>query len=317
MADQAWVDGKKWFHAIDFGNGVSSAGRFSEDVPPNYTLYGVFDFLKDIRLDGMSCLDIGTMDGLTAFILKSRGAETVTATDMAETETFAMGRELLGLDIDYRTPYRIDQLPELFDVKRFDLVVNAGILYHVFDPLQSLIDCRLLLKSNGLMILETQYAFDERGPVMIFNPGDETGRSNPHANTFWKPSRKTVEAMAELAGFEILGTRAINGRLTLLCRATQPSSLRTHRKAVKHIHRTYMKYRNYGEKVDFGALDRPGTESRIAYSGEPGGAFIFRSRFTSTLPFQPCWNPDARTRRKAFVTDLRFWIGTKLRHPDL
>jgi ribosomal protein L11 methylase PrmA len=72
--NNSWIAEHKWFHSIDFGDGNISEGRFPTGTPPNYTLFGVFEFLKDIDLRGMQCLDIGTMDGITAFTLKRRGA---------------------------------------------------------------------------------------------------------------------------------------------------------------------------------------------------------------------------------------------------
>ena len=117
--NNTWVKNHKWFHSINFGDGIISNGRFSEVTPPNYTLFGVYEFLKNINVNGMNCLDIGTMDGITAFTLKHLGANSVIATDMSERETFLKGRDLLGYDIDYRTPVRIDSLPEVLASKKW------------------------------------------------------------------------------------------------------------------------------------------------------------------------------------------------------
>ena len=67
------LDRYSWFHGIDFGNGLSVKGRIPETQPQNYTLFGIYSFLEHIDLKGCRVVDIGTMDGLMAFILKKRG----------------------------------------------------------------------------------------------------------------------------------------------------------------------------------------------------------------------------------------------------
>src|SRR5262245_48163634 len=75
-----------WFHAIDFG-GFQSRGRFAKGVQ-NKTLLGVFDLMNGLDLTGRDCLDIGTVDGLTAFGMKAKGARRVVATDRVENSSF-------------------------------------------------------------------------------------------------------------------------------------------------------------------------------------------------------------------------------------
>jgi len=60
-----------WFHAIDFG-GFQSRGRFAKGAQ-NKTLLGIFDLLNGLDLKGRNRLDIGTVDGLTAFDIKAKG----------------------------------------------------------------------------------------------------------------------------------------------------------------------------------------------------------------------------------------------------
>lgn len=309
--NNSWIKEHKWFHSINFGNGNISNGRFSKGTPPNYTLFGVYEFLEDINLKDMKCLDIGTMDGITAFTLKNRGAKTVIATDMAPRETFLKGRDLLGYEIDYKTPVRIDALPNILGTQKLDLIVNAGILYHVFDPLESLSICREIIKNDGLLILETQYLFDERRPVMIFNPCDDSRRGNGHANTFWRAGKKAIEGMVEVAGFKVLATKAVNGRFTLLAQACKPCEINSKHKKIRNIHATYMNYKNYGERVDYDNLESTDETSKIKYHGKNGDSFIFRSLYNTKMPFQPTWNPKLPIKIKSFINDSKFWLGTK------
>jgi hypothetical protein len=236
----------------------------------------------------------------------------VIATDMAERGSFKKGLELLDYDIDYKTPIRIDALPDIIGENKLDLIVNAGILYHVFDPLESLSICRELIKTNGLLVLETQYLYDQHKPIMLFNPCDDSRRGNPHPNTFWRASKKTIEGMLEVTGFRVLGTKAINGRLTVLAQACNPDDINSKHPKIKNIHKNYMKYNEYGERVDYDSLKNSEKSSSIKYSGANDDQFIFRSLYTSDMPFQPSWEPGFLIKLKSLLNDTRFWIGTTL-----
>ena len=78
-----------WFHAVDLGE-FSTSGRFKQGRPQNTTLYGTFEFLKAMNLEGSSCLDIGTVDGLIAFGLSKLGSSNIHATDTHSRDTFLL-----------------------------------------------------------------------------------------------------------------------------------------------------------------------------------------------------------------------------------
>ena len=69
------VQNMRWFHAIDFG-GFGSSGRFPKGTPQNSTLYGTFEMLQAMDLRDATVLDLGTMDGIVAFGVKTLGAGT-------------------------------------------------------------------------------------------------------------------------------------------------------------------------------------------------------------------------------------------------
>ena len=129
------IERARWFHAVDFGGGLVSKGRLGPGVPPNYTLYGVLELMAGLELEGASVVDVGTMDGIVAFGAKARGAARVIATDLARRETFEAGRAYLGLDIDYRVPVQALDLPSVLGDEKADVIVMAGVLYHVLDPI--------------------------------------------------------------------------------------------------------------------------------------------------------------------------------------
>ncbi len=284
------IDELKWFHSIDFGNGLISPGRFPPTMPPNYTLFGIYDALRFIDLKELSCLDIGTVDGIIAFILKKLGAAQVTATDMALRENFTFGRELLQLDVNYKTPVSLEEMPSVFKGVHFDLVVMAGVLYHVFDPLRALSICRDLLRESGYLLVETSYLFDEKNPCMSFNPMDRSSRCINLPNVFWRPSKSCVEGMLQVTGFQVVASFSIGGRITFLAQAKKPSQITTSTPLIETIHQRYMNYPNYGERIDYDELqntrDAPST---VTYAGPRTDRIINRATYTPRVPLQPQW----------------------------
>lgn len=281
---------EKWFHAIDFGGQVSP-GRFGPGTPPNYTLFGVFEWLRALSLDGARAVDIGTMDGLIAFVMKALGAGQVIATDLARRPTFEAGRDALGLDIDYVVPLSVLDLPATLGDDKADVMVMAGVLYHVFDPLAVLVACREALRRDGFLIVETMYLFDEGHARMSFSPSDTTGRGVETANVFWRPSKRALEGMLQLTGFEVIGSIAVDGRIATLAQARRPSEIGA-RERIQRVHQRYMQYANYRERIDFDALEKDaGAPARVRFVGTPGDRRIYPALYQPSVPFQPAWTP--------------------------
>ena len=208
-----------WYHGIEFADGEVVSGRFGKRLPPNYTLFGVFHFLKYLDVTNMDCLDVGTVDGLVAFILKAYGARTVTATDIHERATFKYALEKTGLEIDYIHPASISDILLKNGGKRYDLVVFAGILYHAIDPIGYIYKCRELVKNNGILLLETSYIHNDPYSRMHFNLNDNSGRQIRQSSVFWRPSLDAVKGMLELSGFRVLAHASSGSRLTVMAQA--------------------------------------------------------------------------------------------------
>lgn len=290
MNETDWLQ-KQWFHAIDLGDGLVTPGRFGPDVPPNYTLYGVFDLLRHIHLTEARCVDVGTMDGIAAFVMKGLGAREVLACDMAERPTFAWARERLGLDVDYRTPVAALELPQALGDDKADLVLMAGVLYHVYDPLTVLVACRESLRREGLLLVETAFAYDEGGPRMTFNPADPSPRRLSISNVYWRPSKAALHGMLQLAGFEVLATRVVHARLTVLAQARRPKDIAARHDLVR-VAQDRKPHPHYREAADFRALQSDqATAARVRYDGPRDDRYLYRAHFEPEVPFQPRWRP--------------------------
>jgi len=295
------IESAQWFHAIDFGDGLISPGRFRQRLPPNYTLFGVFELLRRLELRGATVVDVGTMDGLVAFVMARLGAARVIATDLAPRATFEAARDALTLDVDYRVPLSASALPESLD-ERADVIVMAGVLYHVFDPLAVLEACRRSIKHAGWLIVETSYLFDEGAARMSFNPADLGARGIDRPNVFWRPSRSALEGMLQLVGFDPVASIAVDGRLAMLGQALRPEDIPHRSRCMREFHARYMKYDNYRERIDLDALAHDsGPSSGVRYTGERGASRLYPSLYQPDVPLQPAWRPHRTADRYARV----------------
>jgi tRNA (mo5U34)-methyltransferase len=187
-----------WFHQIDFGEGVLSPGISKIDI-----LRSQADIYFSTGIEGKSFLDIGCWDGFNSFEAKRRGASRVLATDhyawsqpcWGDRRSFELARahiepevEVLDIDLPDLTPSRVGQ---------FDVVLFAGVLYHLRHPLRGLEIVAPLAKST--LIVETHLdALEQNRPMMVFYPGTELGGDG---SNWWGPNRACVEAMLRDVGF--------------------------------------------------------------------------------------------------------------------
>jgi SAM-dependent methyltransferase len=140
----------------------------------------------------MSCLDIGTMEGLVPTLLAKRGARDILAVDYSN---HCLGKlkavqHFHGVDFEYRNVGLVYRLHQQLR-GGYDLVNLSGFLYHVFSPLGVLAATRPLVKRDGLVVVSTNVTLDP-GYAMDFNA---EGRLQREANTFWYPSARLLDYM--------------------------------------------------------------------------------------------------------------------------
>ena len=197
---RARVAALPWYHTIDLGDGVVTAGV--DDTPQRLAKLGLPDSLA-----GLTVLDIGAWDGFFSFECERRGASRVVATDYYSWKAgwgnkgaFLLAREALGsrvedVDIDVMelSPDRIGT---------FDLVLFLGVLYHLRHPLLALE--KVASVTSGTVIVET--VVDMVGyprPAMAFYPDKEL---NDDPTNWWGPNIPAVEGMLQSVGFERVRT---------------------------------------------------------------------------------------------------------------
>jgi tRNA (mo5U34)-methyltransferase len=194
---RARVDAIKWYHTIDFGNGVVSRGM---DNSP--------DKLLRLKLPasfaGKAVLDIGAWDGFFSFEAERRGASRVLAADSfawtggvdgVSKAGFELAHAHFGSRVESRTLDVLDLAPD--KVGTFDVVFFLGVLYHMRHPLLALE--RVASVAKELLVLETLVdMLNVSRPAMAFYPGAELSRDP----TNWiGPNPAAVEGMLRTVGF--------------------------------------------------------------------------------------------------------------------
>ena len=201
-----------WYHRIYLGNGVYTLGGrgFHEDV------WACFESALPPTMSGLSVLDVGTNAGYFALQAKLRSAKHVVATEFESIflEQAEAIRQIWGVDIDYR-------LMDAHDIGKlnqtFDIVVFAGILYHLKHPLQ-------VLEALGNMcrdaiLVETECIVEDSRNCVVVRQGRpaepqlahkgimkfvEHTELNGDPSNWWVPDVECVMGMLRTAGFVYL-----------------------------------------------------------------------------------------------------------------
>jgi tRNA (mo5U34)-methyltransferase len=212
-----------WYHTIDLGDGVVTAGLcdlrpFAPEALPMST-------------SGLRCLDVGTFDGFWAFELEHRGADAVYALDLAdgtqadwppntraENEAasrasglqwgsgFRLAHEALGSSVQRveGTVYELD--PAWLDGP-VDLVLCGTILQHLRDPTLALERMRGALKPGGTLLMVESFSVSlskkhKRTPLAEYRPPAPGSQF-----TWWVPNLACLRGWATTAGFVEAGEK--------------------------------------------------------------------------------------------------------------
>lgn len=287
-----------WYHALDFGD-YQTVGRVTT-LPHNVTLFGVMDMLRNIDVRGKVCLDIGPAHGLISHGLAMRGAN-VTAVNIggAKPRQFSLAEEIYGHAIEYISPLSLENCPKRFGRGSLDLIVCAGVMYHLLNPADVFFRLRPLLKKNGLLIMETVYAHDVKEPVILFN--SETGAFR-QPTTYFIPSATALHGMAKLASFDVVASRHNSpARYSLTGKAVLPHEVQNRTEFCATCHEV-----DFEDPLFNLSMLNNVEESTIVYMGERGHKHIDVSTYIPDFPSHPksILNPLG-SRIKAHLADSK------------
>ena len=176
------VDSYPWYHTLEFGDGVVSAGMF--DHRPVLDRYPI-----PSDLSGMRCLDVATMDGFWAFEMERRVAASVTALDIADpeeadwpvslrataqksldetkAERFALAKSTLGSSVERVELSVYDLSP---DLGMFDFVFCGDLLLHLKDPITAVENTRSVCSGSAVIAtVIKKFRFNEKRAMAEFD----------------------------------------------------------------------------------------------------------------------------------------------------
>jgi len=176
-----------WYHAIELKPGVYTPGFKFKNIAMTRKM------LKGCEVEGATCLDVGTMDGLISVLLSRRGANRVFACDRYDRRAHLdIVARMLGVTINYLGGV------SLADVRRmapslvgdpFDIIVFSGVLYHMYDPMNGLGLIRSMVRPGGIVVIETQ-AIKSKEMVSYFNARGEIAED---CHNYWNMSVELLD----------------------------------------------------------------------------------------------------------------------------
>lgn len=182
-----------WGHTIDFG-------PFRKDGLLGESFLRIAGVLDDwgwwpSRLDGLRVADVGCFTGGLSLIMAGRGAATVYAVDEipAHIDQCAFLAETFAVKSISPVSSSIYKLCQKIEHGSLDIVLLAGVLYHLSDMLTGLYALRELLKPDGLLLVQSNAIDDFQNSYANF------GRF--YAGMWWQPSGLCVRDMCEYMGY--------------------------------------------------------------------------------------------------------------------
>ena len=170
----------QFYHVIRLKDGIYTPG-FQQYVQGQEV---VLRSLRSLDLRGKRVLDIGCRDGLFCFEAEKMGASEIIGIDndlsVAATEFlipyFNSKVKMVELNV-------YDLLPETFG--KFDVVIFAGVLYHLRYPFWALRRVREILADGGQLIIETAILDAWHNHALVYCPIGSESPYEPTSVTFF------------------------------------------------------------------------------------------------------------------------------------
>jgi SAM-dependent methyltransferase len=204
-----------WGHTIDFGAFVEPGLLGSKYLE----LAGLVDawgwWPQD--LTGKAVADVGAFTGGLSLLLAGRGASVVHAVDEVPEHLAqcALLAEAFGVDTVRPVEATLYDLTSHIEPGSLDVVLLAGVLYHLSDMLVGLAVCARLLKPGGVLVVESNAVECFEHSYANFGRYFE--------GMWWQPTGLAIQDMSELSGFERADVRFYKpGRA--LARMVKPAS---------------------------------------------------------------------------------------------
>ena len=190
----------EFYHVIEVSPGVSTPG-----IPSLLPLQApVHDEIRRLDLTGKRVLDIGCRDGMFGFEAERLGASEIVGID----------NDLSRGAVEFLIPWFHSKMKmmsqNLYELSserngKFDLVIFAGVLYHLRFPFYGLKRIADVMRPGGVLIVETGLLLSHAQHPFIFSPPPEESPFDPTSVTFFNHR-------ALMAGLGTLGFSGIECR---------------------------------------------------------------------------------------------------------
>lgn len=209
-----------WYYTIEIDNGKYTNSMEHRNSAITRKL------LRNISVEGKTCLDIGTQEAVIPILLKKMGAKQVTAYDRYDfSEKIELLKDVYRVHFNYVGGMQLHDLPTMLDNRGgryYDLVVFSGVLYHMINPLGLLALVRGFCKVGGLFVIET-VAIQQNESILHFNAG---GRKYGKFSNYFVPTSAWLDYVLRMLGLQPLEAIYLGSiendetiRLAILCRS--------------------------------------------------------------------------------------------------
>lgn len=156
----------RFYQTIDLGDGVVTPGE-----PLAAKQKQLLKHIAAMDLTNKRVIELGCANGLLALAAERRGAKEVIAVDNLKQSIDGLNDVILphlGSRIEAIHNNVLNITRESFG--QFDVVIFAGILYHLKYPFLALRNLRDLVKDDGVVILETGIFDDFNSRAVLYTP---------------------------------------------------------------------------------------------------------------------------------------------------
>ena len=194
----------RFYHFIEIEPGLTTAG--DPHMVPQQDL--VMRNLRTLDLKGKRVLDIGCRDGLFSLEAERLGAVEVIGidNDLSKGSTELL-LPYLKSKVRMQGMNLYDLTPATFG--KFDVIVFAGVLYHLRYPVHALKLIKDLLNDGGTLLLETAILPAWERYQMLYCPTEADSPYEPTSVTFFNGNgmRSTLSSL----GYELLSSDRLYG----------------------------------------------------------------------------------------------------------
>lgn len=202
-----------WYHNIELEPGTITPGYGFQNIAITRKAFAAVD------CSGRKVLDVACADAMMSVIACRRWASDVMAWDRIEQPAIAILQDKFGL---YQLTHNWDlQFSNLSKLPPVDIAICSGLLYHVYDPLATILRVRGQVRTGGVLVIETAVWLSPE-PMLQWNGGRYY--DNPTGGNYWFPSVGLLQEWMSFLRLVPLSAAWIDesrnvGRFAVACRA--------------------------------------------------------------------------------------------------